>query len=400
MSTKRGALDGIVVLDLTRVVAGPFASQILGDLGADVIKIERYGKGDEARAYGVDEGEIGPGATFLTHNRNKRSIALDLKQPEGVELLKELVKTADVIINNFRTGVMDRLGLGYEDLSKINPRLIYGWITGFGATGSMATRAANDLSIQSFSGLLSITGEPNGEPVRNPASVCDLTAGMFLTVGILAALHAREETGRGQQVGSSMLHGQMNYLNHFITDYWLVGRVPQMMGTGNRMGIPNQAYPCTDGYVCITSANEAMWKRCAAGLGIPEAGSDPRFDQLKDRYANREALNATVAAATSKMSQQEVVDRMEEAGVPCVPLNTIPQIAEHPVLEETGIYVDMEVEGDRTARLISPAITMSDTPFEARRRPPLLAEHTDEILAAAGFSAERIAELREQNVIM
>jgi crotonobetainyl-CoA:carnitine CoA-transferase CaiB-like acyl-CoA transferase len=394
------ALDGIVVLDLTRVFAGPFCSQILGDLGADVIKVERYGRGDECRDYGVDEGDPAPGPPFLAHNRNKRSITVDLKQQAGVEMVLKLAETADVIIHNYRPGVMERLGLGYEVLAARNPRIIFGGISGFGSTGSMAHRAANDLSIQSFSGLLSITGHPGGEPARNPASVCDLTAGMYLVVGILAALIAREKTGRGQEITTSMLEGQLNYLNHFLTDYWMTGRVPQKWGTSNRLGIPNQAYKTSDGYVCITSANEAMWKRCAAGLGIPEAGSDPRFDTLKDRYAHREELNRTVEGATSSMTTAEVLDRMDEAGVPCVPLNTIPEIAGHPVLAEIGAYVDMETADGRQARLIQTGLHMSATPVSARLRPPSLGEHTDEVLAAAGFTPEAIAELRAQKVIM
>jgi formyl-CoA transferase len=385
---------------LTRVFAGPFASQIMGDLGADVIKVERHGRGDECRDYGVDEGDPTPGPPFLAHNRNKRSITVDLKQAAGVEMVLKLVETADVIMHNFRPGVMQRLGLGYDAVSQRNPRIIYGGISGFGSTGSMARRAANDLSIQSFSGLLSITGEPGGEPVRNPTSVCDLTAGMYLVVGILAALHAREKTGLGQQVETSMLEGQLNYLNHFLTDYWLTGRVPEKWGTSNRLGIPNQAYPTTDGYVCITSANEAMWRRCAEGLGIGQAAEDPRFATLKDRYAHREELNAAVGAATSALTTQEVLDRMDVAGVPCVPLNTIPEIAAHPVLEEIGAFVDMEVEGGRTARLIQTGVHLSMTPVSARLAPPRLGQDTDAVLREAGFSDEEIGELRLGQVVM
>jgi crotonobetainyl-CoA:carnitine CoA-transferase CaiB-like acyl-CoA transferase len=219
-------------------------------------------------------------------------------------------------------------------------------------------------------------------------------------VGLLAALFARETTGRGQEIDTSMLEGQLNYLNHFLTDYWLTGRVPQMWGTSNRLGIPNQAYKTMDGYVCITSANEAMWKRCATGLGITAAGSDPRFDTLKDRYAHRQELNDVVEAATMVLSTAEVLDRMDRAGVPCVPLNTIPEIADHPVLEEIGATVDMPAEGGRTARLVQTALHMSDTPVTARLAPPRLGEHTDEVLLAAGYTSEDVRELRDHKVIM
>ncbi len=214
-----GALSGIKVVDLTRVFAGPFASQTLGDIGADVIKVERIGQGDESRDYGVDEGEAKPGAPYLAHNRNKRSIALDLKRPEGVGVLLDIASDADILLHNFRPGVMERLGLEYGALSARNPRLVYASISGFGSTGSLSHRAANDLSIQSYSGLLSFTGHPGGPPARNPTSVADLTAGMFCIVGVLAALHRRSVTGRGQEVTTSMLESQLTYLNHFLTDY-------------------------------------------------------------------------------------------------------------------------------------------------------------------------------------
>jgi crotonobetainyl-CoA:carnitine CoA-transferase CaiB-like acyl-CoA transferase len=397
--TTQGALSGITVIDLTRVFAGPFTSQILGDLGADVIKVERLIQGDESRDYGVDEGESKPGAPFLAHNRNKRSIAINIKEEGGRALLKDLVKKADVLIHNFRPGVMERLGLGYEELSTINPALIFGSISGFGPIGSMSKRAANDLSIQSFSGLLSITGHPGGPPTRNPSSVADLTAGMYLALGVLAALVSRSVTGKGQEVATSMLGGQLNYLNHFLTDYWMSSRVPEKWGTANRLGLPNEAFPTKDGWVCITSANDDMWKRCAIGLGIAEAAEDPRFTLLKARYANRQALVQLVAGATAAMTTQECLDAMAEANVPCVPVHTIPEIASHPVLEETGATVDMVVEGDRIARLVQTPLWMTATPVSARLAPPKLGEHTDEILHSLGYSTEQIEKLRDQKVI-
>jgi crotonobetainyl-CoA:carnitine CoA-transferase CaiB-like acyl-CoA transferase len=400
MSAIGGALEGIRVLDLTRVFAGPFASQILGDLGADVIKVERYGRGDECRDYAVDKGKPKPGAPFLAHNRNKRSLAVDLKQPAGAELLLKLADSADVLMHNFRPGVMERLGLGYEAIATRNPRIIYGSISGFGSTGSLARKAANDLSIQGFAGLLSITGEPGGDPVRVPAAICDLAGGTYLVIGILAALRAREVTGRGQQVETSMLEGTLNYMNHFLTDYWLNGRVAEKMGTGNRLGQPNQAFPTKDGWVCIVAPNEVMWRRCAAGLGIPEAAEDPRFNTLEGRYAHRNELSDTVREATLKLTNQQVVDAMDSAGVPCVPVNSIPEIASHPVLAELGAFVDMPVEGDRTARLVQSALHMSVTPVSARLSPPSLGEHTDGVLREAGLTDRQIAELRESQVVM
>jgi crotonobetainyl-CoA:carnitine CoA-transferase CaiB-like acyl-CoA transferase len=394
-----GALTGVKVVDLTRVFAGPFSSQILGDLGADVIKVERYGRGDESRDYGVDDGEVKPGSPFLTHNRNKRSISLDLKSPEGKLILIDLSRDADVLLHNFRPGVMERLGLAYSDLSEINPRLIFASISGFGHTGSMSKRAANDLSIQSFSGLLSITGHPGGPPTRNPSSVADLTAGMFATMGILAALFYREKSGRGQEVATSMLGGQLAFLNHFLTDFWMNGRLPEKWGTANRLGLPNEAFPTSDGWVCITSANDEMWKRCSSGLGMPELGDDPRFNLLKARYANRSELVRLVSNATQSMTTDECLKAMELANVPCVPVNTISEIANHQVVEETNATVDMVVEGDRVAKLVQTPLWFSSTPVSARLSPPRLGEHTDEILGEIGYDAEKITQLRNSRVI-
>lgn len=394
-----GALDGIKIIDLTRVFAGPFSSQLLGDLGADVIKVERLGRGDESRDYGVDEGEIKPGSPFLTHNRNKRSISIDLKTPEGKTIIKDLVKNADVLIHNYRPGVMERLGLAYSDLSEINPRLVFASISGFGHVGAMSKRPANDLSIQSYSGLLSITGHPGGPPTRNPSSVADLTAGMFVTVGILAALLHREKSGRGQEVTTSMLGGQLAYLNHFLTDYWMSGRMPEKWGTANRLGLPNEAFPTSDGWVCITSANDDMWRRCATGLGMPELGEDSRFNVLKARYANRIELVRLISEATKKLTTDECISAMEVANVPCVPVNTISDIANDSILEETDATVEMEVEGDRTVKLVQTPLWFSDTPVTARLSPPRLGEHTDAILGEIGYSNEQINSLRKIQAI-
>jgi crotonobetainyl-CoA:carnitine CoA-transferase CaiB-like acyl-CoA transferase len=395
----RGPLDGIVVLDLTRVFSGPFAAQLLGDLGADVIKVEKIGTGDESRDYGVDEGTPAPGAPFLAHNRNKRSIEVNAKTPEGRDVIRRLAAGADVLLHNFRVGVMERLGLSYEELSRENRGLIYASISGFGTKGPMAQRAANDLSIQSFSGLLAITGEEGRGPVRNPSSVADLTAGMYAAVGVLAALHHRDLTGEGQQVATSMLGGQLNYLNHFLTDYWLTGRQPGRWGTANKLGLPNEAFPTSDGWVCITSANDAMWRRCAEGLGIAEAGTDPRFATLKDRYANRTALVELLRATTSQLTSAEVLERMEKAGVPCVPVNDIPDIAADPILDDTDAYVDMPTSGGRTARLIKTPLEFSSTPVSARLAPPALGADTDAVLAAAGYDARELSELRATGAI-
>ncbi len=296
-----GALAGLVVIDFTRVVSGPYATQILGDLGADIVKVERLEGGDDARPYGVTGDNPMPGATFLALNRNKRSIALDLKKPEGRDVAMRLLRSADVAIHNFRPGVMERLGLGYEAVSKANPRIVYCAISGYGDAGPQRETAANDLAIQSYSGLLGITGEADGAPVRVPTPVADITAGMYATIGILAALQYRETSGVGQLVETNMLEGQINMMSYMFVDYWLNGVIPERMGTGNRMGLPNQAFPTSDGWVCIVASNDRRWISCCHALEVDELISDPRFDTLVHRYQHREGLVEVISAASSQV---------------------------------------------------------------------------------------------------
>ncbi|WP_049564064.1 CaiB/BaiF CoA transferase family protein [Streptomyces sp. SBT349] len=397
--TAAGPLAGITVLDFTRVFAGPFATQILGDLGADVIKLERVDGGDESRDYGLTETMPRPGAPFLSHNRNKRSVAVDLKTEDGRAVVRRLAETADVLIHNYRPGVMERLHLDHASLTPLNARLVYCSISGFGAHGPMRTRAANDLSIQAYSGLLSITGQPGGPPARVPTSVCDLTAGLYAAIGIQAALHHRSVSGVGQEVSTSMLEGQLTMLNHFLTDYWMNGRLAEKMGTANALGLPNEAFPTKDGWVCITSANEKMWRRCAAALGVGELADDPRFRTLRDRYAHREELVTLLSRATSAMTSKECLAALEEGGVPCCPVNTLDRIATDPLLDALGSTVDMEVEGDRTVRLVQTPLRFSATQVSARIPPPRLGEHTDDVLAGAGFAADEIARMRAAGAV-
>lgn len=394
-----GPLAGVVVVDLSRIFAGPFATQILGDLGADIIKVERVDGGDEARDYGVADPSRTPGAPFLAMNRNKRSIALDLKSEDGREVAQRLVDRADVVIHNYRPGVMDRLGLGYETLSKRNPRIVYCSISGFGSVGRLRNKAANDLTIQAYSGLLSITGEPDGPPVRTPASISDLTAGLYAVTGILSALLHRSSTGKGQQVETSLLESLVNILNHYFVDYWLNGTVPQRMGTANRLGIPNQAFPTADGWVCITTPNEASWLRCCRALDVEPLASDDRFATHAARYAHRPELVEALSRATKRFTTAECVGRLEDVGVPSAPVNTIPNVAADPQLEILGGIVSMHVARFGQVKLVASPLHLSVTPTSARLPPPQLGEHTDEILERAGYTREMIDHLRRDRAV-
>ena len=399
---RPGPLDGIVVVDFSRIVSGPFATQILGDLGADVIKVEQLGIGDEVRSYGVTDPSRMPGATFLAMNRNKRSIAVDVRTPEGHEVARRLLRTADVALHNFRTGVMDRLGLGYEAIAAENPGIVYCSISGFGSVGPLRDAPANDLSVQAHSGLLSITGEPDGPPVRNPAPVCDMTAGLYAVIGILAALQRRHVTGTGQHVETNMYEGQLNMLNYMYVDYWLNGVIPEKMGTGNRMGLPNQAFPTSDGWVCLVAASEPMWLRCCDALGVPELAGDPRFRTLADRYGHRAEMEAALSAATRRLTTAECMRLLEAARIPCAPVSTFPEVARHPqfrALADDGTVVEMPVAALGDVKLLMSPIHLSESPVRARRPPPDLGQDTNDLLVATGFSPAEILALRERGVV-
>lgn len=399
-TAEGGALTGLVVVDFTRVVSGPYATQILGDLGADIIKVERIEGGDDARPYGVTGDNAMPGPTFIALNRNKRSIALDLKRPEGRDIVTRLLRSADVAIHNFRPGVMKRLGIDYESVSHENPRIVYCEITGYGDVGPQRETAANDLAIQSYSGLLGITGEAHGAPVRVPTPVADITAGLYATIGILAALQHREKSGRGQLVETNMLEGQINMMSYMFVDYWMNGVIPQRMGTGNRMGLPNQAFPTSDGWVCIVASNDRRWISCCKALECVELLTDPRFDTLVHRYQHREELVEVVSAASRKYTTEECLRRLREGGVPCSPVNLMPTIAADEQLAALGTIVSMEVPGRGTVKVVRSPLHMSATPVSERLSPPvMMGAQTDEILAGVGYTAEEIMALRADGLV-
>jgi crotonobetainyl-CoA:carnitine CoA-transferase CaiB-like acyl-CoA transferase len=398
--TGRPPLADVRIIDLTRVFSGPFATQILADLGADVVKVERLEGGDEARSYGVlDEAEtIGP--PFLAMNRNKRSIAIDIRSAGGHAVMQRLVANADVLIDNFRPGVMERLGLDYSQLTEKNRRLICCSISGFGSGGHLWHRAANDLQIQAFTGLLGMTGYPGDGPVRTPAPVGDLSAGLFAAVGILAALQQRQMTGYGQRVETSMVESLVNLLNYFYVDYWLRGRVQPKMGTGNALGLPNQAFPTSDGWVCISTANEAAFARCCQVIGRPEAAADDRFSSLRSRYANREALVEVISAATAKMTTGELLTALDDAGVSCSPVRTLDEMASDPLLGELGAVTAMAVPGIGDVRSVALPIHLGGAPLPRNQPPPRLGEHTIQILHEAGYGGEEIAQLIRQGIVL
>jgi crotonobetainyl-CoA:carnitine CoA-transferase CaiB-like acyl-CoA transferase len=395
-----GILRGVKVVDFTHIFAGPFATQFLGDLGADVVKVERCDGGDAARSYGLEEDGEPFSGPFLALNRNKRSLALDLSTDQGVQVARDLVASADVVVENFREGVMAKWGLDYETLATQRDDLVYCSITGFGRQGELASKAANDLIIQAYSGLLSFTGEPGRPPVRCGTAISDFSAGLVAALGIVAALLERCRTGRGQRVETSLLESQVSMMSYFFAEYWLLGVQPRPLGTANRLGMPNQAFPTADGYVVITAANDRMWQRCCDGVGQPELAFDPRFATLADRYRHRDELVAELSALTRRSTTAEVLAELEARGVSCAPIKTVAEVAVDPQLEQLGAFVNVPTGADGgTARVIGSPLHLSRTPTSIRSGVPAIGEGSREILAEIGYSDERITELVDQGIV-
>jgi crotonobetainyl-CoA:carnitine CoA-transferase CaiB-like acyl-CoA transferase len=372
-------LAGIRVLDVSQVMAGPFCCMLLGDMGADVIKIEPPKIGDSTRhSMGFRlKGEDSPG--FLALNRNKRSIALDLKNPADREVLYALVKTADVLVENARPGVSERLGMGYETLRAINPRLVYASISGFGHTGPWAQRPGFDLIAQAMSGVLSATGLPGQEPVKNAIPVGDLGAGLFAAYAILSALIGRTKTHVGQFIDASLLDAALGLSVWETTELWGTGKSPQPIGTANRMSAPYQAVQAADGYFVIGAANQKLWLTFLEVLGRPELNADPRFMTNALRVANREELIATLRPTIVKRTVHEWVDTLLAAGVPAAPIYNYEQAlsSDHIAAREMVLNIPHPVEG--SFRALGFPVKMRGTPQQVRHPPPLLDQHAHEI---------------------
>lgn len=377
--TDTKALEGVRILDLCRVVSGPFATMQLGDLGADVLKVEEPGRGDESRTYGPPF-LGGESAYFLSVNRNKRSCAIDLKSDAGRELIIELASKADVVIENFRPGTMERLGLGYEQLSRANPRLILCAISGFGRTGPDAERPGYDLIIQGESGVMDITGEADGPPMKVGTSVADLVTGLYAAQAVLAALAQRERSGTGGRVDVSMLDAMASLLTFNAGMYFATGEVPRRRGNAHPTISPYETFAASDGWLNIGVANDKFWGQFCHLLGLDQVVADPRFAKASDRARNRAELRRIIAPVIAAETRHYWVGKLSKAGIPCGEIKTVGEVCEATQLTSRGQVGKVEHPKAGPVRYIGSAIRFDDEPTAIWRRPPMLGEHTQEIL--------------------
>ncbi len=408
MPENSGPLSDIRVLDLTRILAGPTGTQVLGDLGADVIKVERPGEGDDTRKWGPpflkdkNGNDMGESSYFLAANRNKRSLSVDIAKPEGQALIKELLKDCDVLVENFKVGGLEKYGLSYDQLRDDFPGLIYCSITGFGQTGPYAPRPGYDYLVQGIGGIMSLTGEPEGEPVKVGVGISDIVCGMYAMIAILAALHERKTSGLGQWIDMSLLDSQVAWLVNEGMNYLLSGNVPKRLGNAHANIVPYQLFPTSDGHVIIAVGNDSQFQRFCSVAGLDGCADDLRFATNPARLENRDALIALIGEATQKRTMQDWLESLEAAGVPCAPVNDLHQVFEDPQVMSRAMRISMEneVAAGGSVDLIGSPIKMSRTPVSYRQAPPRLGEHTNEILSSElKLNEERIQALREMGVI-
>lgn len=393
-----GLLEGVRVLDFTRVLAGPYAAMVLGDLGAQVIKVELPGQGDEARGFGPFQ--QGESAYFMSVNRGKKSLTLDLRAPRGQELAQRLAGLCDILIENFRPGSMARFGLGYQELHQRYPALVYASISGFGQSGPYAGRPAYDAVIQAMSGLASITGHPHMPPVRVGSSIADLSAALFGVVGILAALGHARAAGQGQQVDISMLDCQVALLENAIARYQVTGEVPTPLGSRHPAITPFQFFAAADGHLVIAAGNDPLWKKLCAAVGLPELSEDPRFATNALRTQNHAQLEELLTGALQRQGVAHWCQVLEEAGVPCGPILDIAQVVRDPQVAARGMIARLAHPKAGEVAMPASPLKFSATPVELQAPAPLLGQHTQEVLEGLlGLSAGEVEELRREGVV-
>jgi len=406
MTPPPGALAGLRVLDLSRVLAGPWCAQILADLGADVIKVERPGAGDDTRRWEPTFERAGErhSSYFLAVNRGKRSVTVNLASPEGADLVRSLVCQSDIVVENFKAGDLERRGLGYAALKALNPGLIYCSITGFGQTGPLREKAGYDTILQAMGGLMSLTGEADeaigGGPQRCGLPVIDMMTGMYSAIAILAAVRHREHTGEGQYIDMSLMDVQVSNLAYYGLDYLMTGRVQGRTGNANPVSHPSGPYACADGQVVILVGNDSQFGKFAAAIDRPELGEDPRFALSRDRVVNNRLLDSLIEQALAERPAAYWLEVLERAGVPCGPIQDIAAVMNHPQVAARNARKSVMHPQLGELPLVASPLRLEATPPAYDRAPPMLGQHTAEVLAATlGLASGEIDELRQRGVV-
>ncbi len=389
-------LEHLRVIDLTQVLAGPYCTMMLGDLGCDVIKIERPGVGDPTRG---QAGDTWQAAGFYAVNRNKRSVTLDLHHQEAARLLAAMVERSDVVVESFRPGTAERFGIGYEALREVNPGLVYASISGYGASGPLVGQGGYDIMAQALSGIMSVTGAPDGPPLKAGVAVTDVGAGLFCLAGILAALAVRERTGRGQRVETSLFEAGLGFSPWEATELWWTGATPQRLGSAHRMSAPYQAVATADGHVTIAALSETQWCSTTKVLGHPEWSDDDRFATNAARLRNRGELVALMEAVTTTETAEVWAERLNAAGVPAAPVLDYRAAFMHPQAAARSMKLVTEHPDAGSIPMIGPAVKLSEAPPVMRLPPPRLGQHTEEVLASIGVSNDEMASLRQSGAI-
>lgn len=394
-----GPLEGVRVVDLTRILAGPYCTMMLGDMGAEVIKIEHPQGGDDTRGWGPPFLN-GVSTYFISINRNKKSLTLNLKDERGKELLQDLIRKGDVVVENFRPGTLDKLGFSWEEIHRINPAAIFASLSGFGQTGPRKSEPGFDVVIQGEGGIMSITGEPDGPPSKFGASIGDITAGMLAAQGVLLSLYHREKTGVGQMVDVGMLDGQVALLTYHANNYFGTGKLPPRRGNKHPSITPYETYKCKDGYFNLGVGNDSLWRRFCDAMGLDGIKEDPKFAVNKDRVDNRLELQGILDPFFAEKTVGETIGTLRGAGIPCGPINNLEQVLNEPQILAREMVVDIDVPVAGPTKVTGVPIKLSETPGAVRTPPPTLGQHTEEVLESVlGMDEAQRNVLREEGVV-
>ena len=390
-------LTGMRVLDLTRIIAGPFCTLMLGDMGAEVIKIEPPKDGDPLRAQGVIKD--GLSWYYASYNRNKKSLSVDLRSAEGKDILSELIKTSDVVVENFRPGVMDKMGFGYDRLKELKPGIIYCGITGFGKSGPYKDRPAFDFIAQAMSGFMSVNGNDGEEPLRAGIPISDLVAGLYAAFGIMSALVHRARTGEGQQVQSSLVDGLVSMLSYMAANYLAAGKLPVRTGNDHPLVAPYGIFRCSDGEVAIAPSNDQVYFKFLSALGLDHLRDVPEFATNDLRMVNRKLIKAAIQEVIAQKPKSHWIDYLNKAGVPCGTAMNLSEVFADAQVKHQEMVLDVPHPGHGTVRMVGFPVKLSGTPCRVERPAPELGQHTDEILQSLGMKLEKIAELHNRGII-